>query len=100
MSPSIWTLCAARFKQRKLSRRAWRAVEDQSVNATHKLVDSDAEQTLLEALIDGAKPPWPASERMRGLHYLLSTPFRYPPLRHGSRFGTRAERGIFYGSEL
>ena len=33
-----------------------------------------------------------------GLHYLLFTPFRYPPLRHGSRFGTRAELGIWYGS--
>src|SRR5204863_5588869 len=25
--------------------------------------------------------------------------FRYPPLCHGSRFGTRHERGIWYGSE-
>ena len=99
MSPSIWTRCAARFNKRRLSRRAWRAVEDQSVNSTRKLVDSDAEQALLEALIDGVKPPWPAGDRLRGLHYLLSTPFRYPPLRHGSRFGTRGERGIFYGSE-
>jgi len=29
---------------------------------------------------------------------LLYTPFRYPPLRHGSRYGTRSERGIWYGS--
>jgi hypothetical protein len=29
---------------------------------------------------------------------LLTTPFRYPPLRHGSRFGSRQYRGIFYGS--
>jgi hypothetical protein len=51
---------------------------------------------LLEELIDRAKPP----ERTRGrMHYLLFTPFRYPPLRHGSRFGTRHERGIRYGSE-
>src|SRR5690606_3863871 len=42
------------------------------------------------------KPPIPADGR---LHYLLATPFRYPPLRHGSRFGTRHERGIWYGSE-
>jgi hypothetical protein len=26
------------------------------------------------------------------------TPFRYPPLRYGSRFGSTWERGIFYGS--
>jgi hypothetical protein len=29
----------------------------------------------------------------------LFTSFRYPPLRHGSRFGSRHERGIWYGSE-
>jgi hypothetical protein len=64
--------------------------------ATRKLVDSDAEQQLLEELIDGVKPPEPTSGR---LHYLLFTPFRYPPLRHGSRFGRRGERGIWYGAE-
>jgi len=31
-------------------------------------------------------------------HPLLTTPFRYPPLRHGSRFGGREHRGMFYGS--
>ena len=32
------------------------------------------------------------------MHYLLASPFRYPPLRHGSRFGSRFEPGIFYGA--
>jgi hypothetical protein len=73
-----------------------RVVESQYVTATRKLVDSDAEQALLEELIDRAKPPVPAG--MGRLHYLLFTPFRHPPLRNGSRFGTRAERGIFYAS--
>lgn len=50
---------------------------------------------VLEELIDRVKPPERAPA---GLHYLLSTPFRYPPLRHGSRFGSRHERGIWYGS--
>ena len=50
---------------------------------------------LLEQLIEDVKPP---SGPPPGLHWLLFTPFRYPPLRHGSRFGTRAERGIWYGS--
>jgi len=58
-------------------------------------VDSDEEQALLEELIEDVKPPTGAPA---GLHYLLFTPFRYPPLRHGSRFGTRAEHGIWYGS--
>jgi hypothetical protein len=71
-------------------------VEAQHQVSTRKLVDSDAEQVLLEQLIDGAKPP---PRARAALHYLLATPFRYPPLRHGSRFGTRSEPGIWYGSE-
>jgi RES domain-containing protein len=74
-----------------------RVVEAQFRNSTRKLVDSDAEQELLEELIDrGAKLPVP--QGFEGLHYLLYTPFRHPPLRNGSRFGTRLERGILYGA--
>jgi hypothetical protein len=69
------------------------------VTSTRKLVDSDDEQQVLESLIDTAKPPWPPGRRFAGLHYLLATPFRHPPLRYGSRFGTRRERGIFYCAE-
>lgn len=65
--------------------------------STRKLTDSNAEQALLEQLLDESKPS--PGDDARGLHYLLFTPFRYPPLRHGSRFGTRFERGIWYGSE-
>jgi hypothetical protein len=71
-------------------------VEAQHRISTRKLVDSDAEQRLLEELLETAKPP--AADDGR-LHYLLSTPFRYPPLRHGSRFGARWDRGIWYGAE-
>ncbi len=99
MSQSIWTRCAARFEPVRLSGAAWRAVESQHVTSTRKLVDSDDEQQVLEALVDSAKPPWPAGRRFVGLHYLLATPFRHPPLRYGSRFGTRRERGIFYCAE-
>lgn len=96
MSSSIWTRCAGVSRLRPLRLAPWRAVEAQHQVSTRKLVDSAEEQILLEDLIDGAKPP----DVTRGrLHYLLSTPFRYPPLRHGSRFGTRHERGIWYGSE-
>ena len=100
MSPSIWTQCAERFEPTRLAGPAWRAVESQHVTSTRKLVDSDDEQQTLEALIDTAKPPWPAGRRFVGLHYLLATPFRHPPLRYGSRFGTRRERGIFYCAEI
>ena len=99
MSPSIWTQCAERFEPQRLSGPAWRAVESQHVTSTRKLVDSDDEQQALEALIDTAKPPWPMGRRFVGLHYLLATPFRHPPLRYGSRFGTRTEPGIFYCAE-
>ncbi len=99
MSPSIWTQCAERFEPSRLGGSAWRAVESQHVTSTRKLVDSDDEQQVLEALIDTAKPPWPSGRRFVGLHYLLATPFRHPPLRYGSRFGTRRERGIFYCAE-
>lgn len=96
MLSSIWTQCAGESELRPLRVEAWRVVEAQHQVSTRKLVDSDAEQQLLEELIDSAKPPATASP---GLHYLLSTPFRYPPLRHGSRFGTRAEPSLWYGSE-
>ena len=95
MPSNIWTRCAGRSSLRRLSGRAWRVVESQHLFATRKLVDSDEEQALLEELIEDVKPP---RARPAGLHYLLFTPFRYPPLRYGSRFGTRAELGIWYGS--
>ena len=95
MSSSIWTRCAGDSELRPLRLSPWRVVESQHQISTRKLVDSADEQALLEELIDRAKPP----DRTGGrLHYLLFTPFRYPPLRHGSRFGRRDEPGIWYGS--
>jgi hypothetical protein len=96
MSPSIWTLCAASSKPRRLALKAHRVVESQYVISTRKLVDSDEEQEILEALVDRVKPPVPAG--MEHLHPLLFTPFRHPPLQWGSRFGARSERGLWYGS--
>jgi len=97
MSPSIWTRCAGPSEVRRLIGRFRRAVEAQFRNSTRKLVDSDEEQRLLEELLDErAKLPVPPG--FAGVHYLLFTPFRHPPLRNGSRFGTRAERGILYAA--
>jgi hypothetical protein len=95
MSSSIWTRCAGDSELRALHLSPWRIVEAQHQVSTRKLVDSAEEQVLLEEMIDGAKPPDLTGGR---LHYLLFTPFRYPPLAHGSRFGGRHERGIWYGS--
>ena len=91
--------CGGRRNLRSYEGALWRVVEAQHRNATRRLVDSDAEQELLESLIDRAKPRSPGGPEFEGLHYLLLTPFRHPPLTHGSRFGTRAERSLFYGSE-
>ena len=96
MSSSIWTRCAGASEIRSLRLSPWRAVEAQHEVSTRKLVANAQQQALLEELIDRAKPPDLTSGK---LHYLLATPFRYPPLRWGSRFGTRHERGIWYGSE-
>lgn len=96
MSSSIWTRCADGSELRSLRLTAWRAVEAQHRLSTRKLVASAEEQELLEELLERVKPPETTGAR---LHYLLFTPFRYPPLRHGSRFGTRHERGIWYGAE-
>lgn len=95
MSSTIWTQSAASSEIRPLALDAWRVVEAQHLVATRKLVDSDAEQMVLEELLETQKPPAPQSQ----LHYLLFTPFRYPPLPRGSRYGGRWERGLWYGAE-
>lgn len=99
MSLNIWTQCGGKSSFKAYDKPVWRVVEAQHIVSTRKLVDSDDEHRLLEDLIEQSKPaPLQVSEQ-RGLHYLLATPFRYPPLKHGSRFGTRFEPGIWYGSE-
>jgi RES domain-containing protein len=96
MSSTIWTQCAGSSEIRALATTPWRVVEAQHQIATRKLVDSDAEQVLLEEVLERHKPPLADGGR---LHYLLFTPFRYPPLPHGSRFASRHEPGVWYGSE-
>ena len=60
------------------------------------MVDSIEEQKVLEELIDESKPPLLKSQS--GFHPLLYTPFRYPPLKNGSRFGKKTEPSLWYGS--
>nr|MBA2303283.1 RES family NAD+ phosphorylase [Acidobacteriota bacterium] len=94
----IWTPAALSSKRRRLAGPCWRIVEAQHRISTLKLVDTLAEQARLEQLLDLSKPPVPPE--CSGLHYLLSTPFRYgAPYPHGSRFrrpGLTA--GVFYAS--
>lgn len=95
--PDPWAACLQWSEPSLVEGELHRLVESQEQVATTSLVDNLAEQSLLEDLLEAAKPPRrPGTE---GMHYLLATPFRYPPLRHGSRFGSRFEPGIFYGAQ-
>lgn len=92
----LWAICEQALDIAPLGGELLRIVESQQQVATLSLVDDLAEQAVLEELLEQAKPPLPpGTER---LQYLLATPFRYPPLRHGSRFGRRFEPSLFYGS--
>lgn len=99
MSSSIWTPDALSSSATGLTGVCWRFVEAQHIVSTLKLVDSLDEQSLLEDLIEDAKPRIP--EECRGLDYLLSTPFRYgAPYPFGSRFRRAGiTEGVFYASE-
>lgn len=97
--------CEVRAEYMQLSPiecRGCRIVEDQSQSTTRKFVDSSEEHYLLEEHIEQSKPKIKAYDDEKryfeGMHYLLSTPFRYPPLKWGSRFGTKFERGLLYAS--
>jgi hypothetical protein len=61
-----------------------------------KLVDSAEEHNLLELLLESSKPKKP--EYLEDYHYLLSTPFRYPTRKGGSRFRAATDPGAFYGA--
>jgi len=94
-----WTPGALSSEARPLKGACWRLVEAQHRVSTLKLVDTLAEQALLEDLLEESKPPVPPE--CRRLHYLLSTPFRYgAPYPHGSRFRRAGYTpGVYYGAE-
>ena len=97
MSSTISTPAAVAAEGRRWRGRVWRAVEAQHVVSTRALVDTLDEQNLLEALLDEGKPRRPAGTAK--LHYLLFTPFRYRPSRHGSRFRAPNDPGVFYAAD-
>jgi hypothetical protein len=74
----------------------WRAVEAQHVISTMRLVESAADQEVLERMLEESKPTLPVGAR--NLAFLLSTPFRYVS-RWPSRFRPAGEPGIWYGAE-
>lgn len=97
MPLNIWKECNGENHISSLNETAWRMIESQEDFSTRKLVNSLDEQILLERMIDEVKPRLPRD--CLGLHPLLYTPFRYPPLLHGSRFGKQHERSLWYGSQ-
>lgn len=90
---SVWTVCSGPSHITKIFSEVFRVCESQEDVATMNIVDSLADQSVLENMIEASKPG-----SLVG-HYLVSTPFRYPPLQHGSRFGGTFEPSLFYGSE-
>lgn len=97
MSSSTWTPHAVASESQPCDLTLWRAVEAQHVVATRALVDSLAEQEVLESVLETSKPPVPAGSA--GQDYLLYTPFRYPPPLRGSRFRSYGDPGVWYGAE-
>lgn len=95
MTIDVWRECRGKDAIKSLNFNAHRIVESQEQIATANLVDTLEEQAVLEGLLEQTKPPQPITSQK---HYLLTTPFRYPPLKHGSRFGTRSEPSLFYAS--
>jgi len=77
---------------------AFRIVEAQHLISSRKLVNTDEEQAILESMIESIKPRPEIAQEAQGYHYLLFTPFRYPPLPYGSRFATQQACSLWYGS--
>jgi len=98
MCATIWTRCAGPDHITPLQVTAWRVVESQSHASLRQLTQSDDDRALLERMVEGVKPAYAPPGEFRGLHPLLPTRFRYPPLQYGSRFGSRWERGLWYGA--
>ena len=84
VSSTTWTTREVASNAAALRHALWRAVEAQHVVSTMALVDSIEEQHVLERLLDDTKPAIPAAAAH--LHWLLFTPFRYPPPPGGSAF--------------
>lgn len=89
----IWEKAAGVKQQHSIDCFAWRIVESQSVLSSRNLVDTREEHEILEEMIEASKP---IVEKTTD--YLIFTAFRYPPLKYGSRFGTKFQPSLWYGS--
>lgn len=90
---TIWEKCEGEKHSFLLRQEPWRIVEAQHISSSRDLVDTIEEHDFLEELLETSKPPV-----LKQKDYLIFTPFRYPPLKHGSRFGHHYEPSLWYGS--
>lgn len=91
---SIWAACQGEKHIRELEQEPCRVVEAQHILNSRDLVDSLDEYEILEELLNNSKPM--ISTKISDP--LIFTPFRYPPLEYGSRFGRIFEPSLWYGS--
>lgn len=95
---NTWTPTALQSEAKPWQGAGWRAVEAQHQASTMALALGNlADQAILENILDEVKPVLPVEAV--GLHWLLSTPFRYFPPRGGSRFRKKRDPGVFYGAD-
>jgi hypothetical protein len=90
---NIWQDCKGQNYLKSFNIKPWRVVEAQHILSSRDLVDTPDEHDLLEELLETVKPKIKKSK-----NYLIFTPFRYPPLKYGSRFGSIHEQSLWYGS--
>ncbi len=90
---SIWSESEGIKLAKSLNLEPWRMVEAQHISSSRDLVESREEHDLLEELLEKSKP-----RIANNKHYLIYTPFRYPPLKYGSRFANTYEQSLWYGS--
>lgn len=95
---TFWRRVLSHAKPGGLMGTLRRMVENQEQKVTVALVDTLAEHEVLEGLLEESKPAAEWHPRLSQLDYLLRTPWRYPPLKWGSRFGRRFEPSLFYGA--
>lgn len=94
----FWRRALSRAETGRLMGTLGRIVENQEQKVTSSLTDTLAEHDVLESLLESSKPSPDAHPRLERFDYLLRTPWRYPPLPWGSRFGRRFEPSLFYGA--
>jgi hypothetical protein len=94
----IWKQCNGKKHIQTINLKGYRVVENQAKSFTRKLVVTQKAHDILEDMIEFSKPKLTDDLECLKDMYLLFKPFRYPPLKHGSRFGNTNQHSLFYVS--